>query len=82
MGGAPDRDGPAVRLAYFAAPGGGPWKRFAWSRNEGPGVTFDNVANDYPQLIRYWRDGDVLNAEIALAGGSRKRRWRYRRVRY
>lgn len=74
-------DGPVVRLAYFAAPGGQPWKRFAWSGNEGPGVTFYNVANDYPQRIRYWREGDVLNAEIALEDGSRKRRWRYRRVR-
>jgi hypothetical protein len=73
-------DGPVVRLSYFAAPGGQPWKRFAWSRHGGPGITFYNVANDYPQRIRYWREGDRLVAEIALENGSKARRWRYRRT--
>lgn len=76
---APNGDGPVVRLGYLAAPGGGPWTLFAWSRSGGPGITFYNVANDYPQRIRYWREGRVLVAEIALADGSKPRRWRYRR---
>jgi hypothetical protein len=78
---APNGDGPIVKLGYFAAPGGGPWKRFAWSRRVGPGITFYNVANDYPQRIRYWREGAALIAEIALEDGSKARRWRYRRIR-
>lgn len=73
-------EGPIVRLAYFAAPGGKGWTRFAWSSNAGPGVTFYNVANDYPQRIRYWREGDRMMAEIAMEDGSRPRRWRYRRT--
>ncbi len=77
---APNAEGPAARLAYFAAPGGGPWTRFVW-RPGGPGVTFYNAGNDYPQRIRYWREDDVLNAEIALEDGSKPRRWRYRKIR-
>lgn len=77
---APDGEGAAGRLAYFAAPGGKAWTRFAWSSNKGPGVTFYNAANDYPQRIRYWREGDDLMAEIALEEGGRPRRWRYRPV--
>lgn len=77
----PNGEGPVVRLAYFAAPGGRAWTRFAWSSNEGPGVTFYNVANEYPQRIRYWRDGDQLMAEIALEDGGKPRRWRFRKVR-
>ncbi|HYI40633.1 MAG TPA: DUF6265 family protein [Allosphingosinicella sp.] len=77
---APNGEGPIVRLAYFAAPGGRGWTRFAGASNKGPGVTFYNFANDYPQRIRYWRDGDSLMAEIAMKDGSRPRRWRYRRT--
>jgi hypothetical protein len=74
--GGPDR---AARLLRRAR--GRPWTLFAWSRNGGPGITFYNVANDYPQRIRYWREGDVLIAEIALEDGSKPKRWRYRKVR-
>ncbi|WP_066800028.1 DUF6265 family protein [Sphingomonas soli] len=42
-------------------------------------VRFENPAHDYPQVIRYWREGDMLNAEISLADGSKARRWAYRR---
>ncbi|MEZ0244588.1 MAG: DUF6265 family protein [Sphingomonas sp.] len=41
---------------------------------------FENRAHDYPQRIRYWREGDVLMAEISLADGSKPMRWRYLRV--
>ena len=42
-------------------------------------VRFENRAHDYPQVVRYWREGDVLNAEISLADGSKPMRWAYRR---
>jgi hypothetical protein len=29
--------------------------------------------------VRYWREGDVLVGEIAMADGSNPMRWRYRR---
>jgi hypothetical protein len=43
-------------------------------------VTFVNATHDYPQRIRYWREGDALLAEISLADGSQPMRWRYTRV--
>ncbi|MDG2534758.1 DUF6265 family protein [Sphingomonas sp. HITSZ_GF] len=42
-------------------------------------VSFENAAHDYPQRIRYWRDGDMLIAEIALADGNKAIRWEYHR---
>jgi hypothetical protein len=54
---------------------------FGWSPSNEAGVTFFNVAHDYPQRIRYWREGDVLNAEIALKDGSKPMRWVYHRAR-
>lgn len=70
-----------IRLAFVGAPGGKDPVVFAWSPSPAPGVTFFNVAHDYPQRIRYWRQGRELHAEIALADGSKPRRWIYRRVR-
>jgi len=44
-------------------------------------VTFENAGHDYPQRIRYWREGEELLAEISLKDGSNAMRWRYRRIR-
>lgn len=74
-------DGPIARLAYLASPKGKGWTLFAWSRATEAGLTFFNLANDYPQRIRYWRQGEDLMAEIALADGSKSQRWHYRRKR-
>ena len=41
-------------------------------------VRFENRAHDYPQVVRYWREGDLLMAEISLADGSKPQRWTYR----
>ena len=72
--------GPVIRLGYFASPGGRGAMVFAGSSGPGRAVTFANLAHDYPQRIRYWREGEVLVAEIALADGSKAKRWRYRRA--
>ena len=40
-------------------------------------IEFSNPAHDYPQRIRYWREGDTLHAEIALLDGSRAVQWSY-----
>ena len=74
-------DGPAAKLAYLASPGGRGWTFFAWSPTREEGLSFFNLANDYPQRIRYWRKGDRLVAEIAMADGSKPRRWEYLRRR-
>lgn len=43
-------------------------------------VTFENAAHDYPQRVRYWREGEWLMAEISLADGGKPQRWRYQRM--
>lgn len=76
-----ETDDPAVvPLAFWAAPGGTNRTMFAWAASKEPGVSFYNMANDYPQRVRYWRDGMDLMAEIALADGTRPLQWRYRRA--
>lgn len=43
-------------------------------------VEFLDTAHDYPQRIRYWREGALLMAEISLADGGKPMRWTYRRA--
>jgi hypothetical protein len=73
-------DPAAVRLALWASPGGANRTMFAWAASTAPGLNFYNRENDYPQRIRYWRDGKDLIAEIALQDGSKPRQWRYTRA--
>ena len=40
-------------------------------------IVFENEAHDYPQRIRYWRDGKGLVAEISLKDGTKASQWRY-----
>ena len=58
-------------LRFRAAPGGAGWTPFAAGEDPGEGVTFLNPDNDYPQRVRYWREGDLLKAEISQLDGSR-----------
>lgn len=44
---------------------------------DGFGIRFANDGHDYPQQVRYWREGDALVAEIALKDGSKPNRWRF-----
>ena len=66
---------------YFAQPGGRPAVPFRLTARDGTGATFENPANDYPQRIRYRRDGDILVATISKLDGSNAMRWTYRRQR-
>jgi hypothetical protein len=70
----------AAALAFAASPGGQGWTSFAAAEDDAPGVTFVNTRNDYPQRIRYWREGEQLLAEIALADGSSPIRFVFRRM--
>ena len=73
-----ETDDPAIPwMTFWAIPSGGTRTRFDWVPSRDPGLTFINPAHDYPQRIRYWREGKHLMAEIALADGSNARRWRY-----
>ncbi len=73
-----ETDDPAIAwMTFWAIPHGGTRTRFDWVPSREPGLTFMNASHDYPQRIRYWREGKHLMAEIALADGSKARRWRY-----
>ena len=64
-------------LAYIPMPNGGAPVEFALVRQDEHSIEFANPAHDYPQRIRYWREGDTLHAEIALVDGSRAIGWSY-----
>ncbi len=64
-------------LVYVPMPNGGEAVEFALVRQDEQSIEFASPAHDFPQRIRYWREGDRLNAEIALIDGSRAVRWSY-----
>lgn len=68
------------QLVFYAGPAGTSWTPFPSAPDAEGGVTFLNTEHDYPQRIRYWREGAQLNAEISLADGSRAIRWSYQRI--
>ena len=74
-----ETDDPVIDpLTFYGAPHGQDRTAFTWLRGaKDPGITFVNAGHDYPQRIRYWRDGQYLMAEISLADGSKARQWRY-----
>lgn len=67
-------------LSFFAAPRGVNRTEFRARADGGPGISFHNAGHDYPQRIRYWREGEFLLAETALADGSRAKRWKFKRM--
>lgn len=73
-----ETDDPAIPwMTFRATPAGRATTEFHWVHSREPGLTFANAEHDYPQRIRYWREGRFLMAEIAAADGSKARRWRY-----
>lgn len=67
-------------LSFWASPNGAGRTQFRWKQGDTPGVTFHRATHGYPQIVRYWREGEELMAETALANGTRVQRWRYRRM--
>ena len=65
-------------LTFYGSPGGTPRVAFPLVSQTVQEVAFANPAHDYPQRIRYWREGGELLAEISLADGTKAMRWRYR----
>jgi len=73
-----DTGDPAVpKMTFYGAPGGQNRTSFTWVPSSEKGVTFVNQSHDYPQRIRYWREGRDLLAEVSLMDGSNAKRWRY-----
>jgi hypothetical protein len=68
------------KLAFWASPSGGARVGFPEVSRRDREIVFANPKHDYPQRIRYWKEGDTLNAETSMLDGSKAMRWRYRRV--
>jgi Domain of unknown function (DUF6265) len=58
-------------LVFWALPGGKNATRFVAVHADGDDVIFENAANDYPQRVRYWREGKEMKARISLLDGSK-----------
>ena len=71
------RDG---RLTLYAQPRGNPAVEFPMATMSDDAIEFANPAHDFPQRIRYWRQGQLLMAEVAKLDGSEAQRWNYRPV--
>ncbi len=72
-----DQDG---RLVYQASPNGRSSVAFTLNAMSATSVTFLNPDHDFPQRIRYERDGDILRATISAADGSNAMSWTFRRL--
>jgi hypothetical protein len=68
------------RLVLIAQPGDSPPVVFPVVRQDETSIEFANPQHDYPQRIRYWREGDLLKAEIALIDGTQAVGWTYQPV--
>ncbi|MFM5953852.1 MAG: DUF6265 family protein [Novosphingobium sp.] len=69
---------PDGSLAFLAQPRGVPASEFPLVAASATMVEFANPAHDYPQRIRYWRDGPLLRARVSLIDGSNAMEWTYR----
>ncbi len=67
-------------ISFIAQPNGRPPTEFPLVLISAEAIEFANPAHDYPQRIRYWRQGKLLMAEISKIDGSEAMRWNYRPV--
>lgn len=70
----------AQGLDYVAQPGGRPATRFA-SVEVAPGsIEFTNPQHDFPQRVRYSRDGETLRAELTTLDRSKRALFTFERA--
>jgi hypothetical protein len=62
---------------FVAMPQGAPPVAFEAIGAGDDWIEFMNRENDYPQRIRYWRQGESLRARISLADGSNPTEWTF-----
>lgn len=67
-------------LVLVAQPQGGPPVEYALAVASEAAIEFANPAQEFPQRIRYWREGQLLMAEVSRIDGSGTQRWNYRPV--
>ena len=65
---------------FYASVKGTPAVAFRAVKVEPNAVTFENPKHDYPQRVRYWREGDTLKAAISLLNGENEMNWEYKRA--
>lgn len=58
-------------LVFWALPDGKNATRFVAVHANDTEIVFENATNDYPQRIRYWRDGMEMKARISLIDDSK-----------
>ena len=68
---------PDGKLVFWASPRGAAASSFPLVAQSPTMIEFANAAHDYPQRIRYWREGTPLRARISLMDGSRAQEWTY-----
>jgi Domain of unknown function (DUF6265) len=59
------------KIAFIAIAGDQKPVRFTAASAKPNEIIFENAAHDFPQRIRYWREGRELRAEISLIDGSK-----------
>ena len=64
---------------YWASPAAARRSASGWSPRDAASATFENPAHDFPQRIRYRRDGDRMVATISASDGSNAMSWTYQR---
>jgi hypothetical protein len=74
------RQKPDGTISFLAQPQGKPPSEFPMVLVSEEAIEFANPAHDYPQRIRYWRQGKLLMADISKIDGSQAMRWNYRPV--
>ncbi len=69
-------------LTYQAQPDGQPSNHFTLSEAGPTSVTFADPDHDFPQVVRYVREGETLTARIEgrIDDQPRTMEWRYRRT--
>lgn len=72
--------GDGGEIAFRASLRGSGWTPFTRKASDSDGMTFENAAHDYPQRIRYWREGETLRAEISRLDGSEPMQWTFRKI--
>lgn len=66
-------------VTYWGAPGGRPGVGFRLVSASGTEALFENPQHDFPQRIRYVREGDALTATISRIDGSNAISWSFAR---
>ena len=65
-------------IVFWAMSGDQKPVRFVATAASENAIVFENPLHDYPQRIRYWREGDALKAEISLSDGSKAVQFSFR----